>query len=548
VTLRNNLLHNTLQRYRGIAIFGPSGSGKTLTARLISEVNTGFLSLEASTDVVGPLSKLTDLPKLVEALLPFLVLHTSPVDRSSKSPAHLTRERARSVYLELSARYGPDWVGRLIVGLSAFHKRSVVVAGVRGFENAAFLKSQGYLLVYLYGSTEALAARQSARDATLISDALQDQQVEAAAYRTSEIQSISHLALDSTVIGARAIVSTICSRFDARECLTCVNSTANSTISFGSEGICANCQNFAQGISHFRRDEDLRFLTSFRDKNGKYDAMVGMSGGKDSSATAYLLQTLGFRPLGFTFDIGYYPEHLFQRASAVAAGLGIDHKVIPIKKYITAASLQSYKLTADLFDASESPDLAKKFSILYGLGRANYSVKHSTPMPFVRSCVLCRKTVIPAYYAEAIRHGVRLVVLGMNEWTHLSQRVGSNKSVISGIRKLQPFAGCDPVYVAHLPFILGLTKDSLQHILDGLGWVQPAGEDLIESNSNSCLFARAAEGMAYRMLGFHPDETRLAREVTVGFIEKADARRALEKVHTFQKSVRQVLSEAGILT
>ena len=49
------------------------------------------------------------------------------------------------------------------------------------------------------------------------------------------------------------------------------------------------------------------------------------------------------------------------------------------------------------------------------------------------------------------------------------------------------------------------------------------------------------------MLGFHPDATRLAREVTVGFISKKQAKLALNKIHNYNKSVRQVLKEAGII-
>jgi len=49
------------------------------------------------------------------------------------------------------------------------------------------------------------------------------------------------------------------------------------------------------------------------------------------------------------------------------------------------------------------------------------------------------------------------------------------------------------------------------------------------------------------MLGFHPDSTRLAREVTVGFITKKQARLALDKVHRYNQGVGQVLKQAGII-
>ena len=49
------------------------------------------------------------------------------------------------------------------------------------------------------------------------------------------------------------------------------------------------------------------------------------------------------------------------------------------------------------------------------------------------------------------------------------------------------------------------------------------------------------------MLGFHPDSTRLAREVTVGFITKKQAHLALKKTHIYCRSVKRVLKQAGII-
>ena len=80
-----------------------------------------------------------------------------------------------------------------------------------------------------------------------------------------------------------------------------------------------------------------------------------------------------------------------------------------------------------------------------------------------------------------------------------------------------------------------------------MGWKIPKGESLIESNSNSCLFARAAENKARRLLGFHPDTTRLAREVTVGFMSKEQARKALAKVHNSEDSVQDILKKAKVV-
>ena len=206
-----------------------------------------------------------------------------------------------------------------------------------------------------------------------------------------------------------------------------------------------------------------------------------------------------------------------------------------------------FEKTAELYDEHDSLELKEKFRKWYVEGRRHYSAKCQHKIPFVRTCQLCRRLVIRSYYGEAQKHGVSVVILGINEWAGLSQDSESKKFVFSAIRKLQPFKNKPPVYIVHLPFLLQRKIKDTERILRKLGWKIPRGERLIESNSNSCLFAKAAENKARRMLGFHPDTTRLAREVTVGFFSKKQARMALEKVHNYNKSVRQVLRGAGII-
>lgn len=106
----------------------------------------------------------------------------------------------------------------------------------------------------------------------------------------------------------------------------------------------------------------------------------------------------------------------------------------------------------------------------------------------------------------------------------------------------------EPVYVVHLPFLLSTGLDDTTAILARIGWQPPGGEALVESNANSCLLSRAAEAKATRLLGFHPDTTRLAREATVGFLTREQALTALAARHDYPHTVAEVLHRAGILT
>src|SRR3989338_8827535 len=104
--------------------------------------------------------------------------------------------------------------------------------------------------------------------------------------------------------------------------------------------------------------------------------------------------------------------------------------------------------------------------------------------------------VIRAYYAETLKRGARAMILGINEWTNLSAAQIGKTYKVSGVRKLQPTKNKPAVYIFHLPFLLQRTSRQTKKILDKIGWKPPSGEDFIESNSNSCLYAPSTKPIA----------------------------------------------------
>lgn len=333
-----------------------------------------------------------------------------------------------------------------------------------------------------------------------------------------------------------------------QECRICVNSTRNPVTMLDKKGLCPTCAQYKKYFHPKRFTKELAFFNSFVGRGeSTFDIMVGISGGKDSSAMLRMLKKRGFRILAFSFDTGYYPKHIFVRARSVARRLGVDYKRIDIRKYIRPIDRRSYALMAELYDEKSSETLKEKFRRLYAEGRKkHYSVKCPHAFPFVRTCQLCRRVVIRAYVAEAVKRNISMVVLGINEWAHLSQT--GVRPTFSAIRKLKPYANRPAVYIVHSPFLFQRKASDTRKILKKMGWWKlPKGERLIESNANSCLLARAAEKKALQMLGFHPDSTRLSREITAGFITKKQAKKALRRIHESRYSVRGVLERAGIL-
>ena len=484
--------------FKGIVLFGPPASGKTTIGKNIAAILSNMEFNEASTSIIYPLVNKPIPDNFDDINL------TATID-------NIDRTTARNIYSALVEKHGDNIIGRIIDKLF----QNTIIAGVRGFENAKYLYQKGYLVVYLYAPIEILVQRNST---------LSDINAEELLYSTSKIAQYTNLSFDTTTFSINYITDFITKLFTSKECRTCVNIDFNLATPIGDNGLCIICNNYQNNFNSETSDNELQFIKSFI-TNKKYDVMVGMSGGKDSSVTAYKLLELGFTPIGFTFDIGYYPEHIMFRAAAIAKTLNIDHEIINIKNTVTNDNRQSYRLTYELYSQPYSEELSKQFREIYMENRRHYSVKYTTPMPYIRSCQLCRKTVIPAYYREAVKRGISLVVLGINEWTALSQQSG--KFMVSGIRRLQPEPDLPVVYIVHLPFLLRLSRLEMKSVLDKIGWQKPNGEEFIESNCNSCLFAAATMDKARHMLGFNPDITRLSREVTVGFITKDEAKQAL---------------------
>lgn len=319
-----------------------------------------------------------------------------------------------------------------------------------------------------------------------------------------------------------------------QECKKCVNSSKNPYIKFNEKGYCHICEVYMDFDPSLLAPE-LRFFESLIGSGkGKYDIMVGLSGGKDSSATLYRVKEMGFTPLAFTLDTGYFPDYIFRRAKNVAENkCDVDYKVISTDKYVTKKDRRSFKKMSQLYLLDDEHQFKKD----YKNGREGYK-------GVVRPCWVCRKILIRAYYAEALRHGVKAVVLGINEWTSLKKTTSRGEYKISAIRRLKPFKNKPEVHIVHFPFLMQTDLKQTKKILKKIGWNYYQN---VQSNAYSCMLANATEYQSYRNLGFHPDTTRLAREVTVGFLTKTDAEKALKRPKKPAYTLQKVLEKAKLV-
>lgn len=115
-------------------------------------------------------------------------------------------------------------------------------------------------------------------------------------------------------------------------CTRCVMDTTDPEITFDDRGVCHHCHEYDRMTKvtinsgeQGRRKLDEHVSRIKSDGVGKrYDCVIGVSGGVDSTFVAYTVKQLGLRPLAVHLDNGWDSEIAVGNISAALQKLGID--------------------------------------------------------------------------------------------------------------------------------------------------------------------------------------------------------------------------------
>lgn len=116
------------------------------------------------------------------------------------------------------------------------------------------------------------------------------------------------------------------------ECSKCIMDSFNDPdIKFDENGICNHCSQFDVAFNKFPKGSEKKLaLESMIDKikknglNKKYDCLLGVSGGVDSSYLAYLCKLYDLRPLIIHFDNGWNSELAANNIQHILSKLQFD--------------------------------------------------------------------------------------------------------------------------------------------------------------------------------------------------------------------------------
>ena len=172
-----------------------------------------------------------------------------------------------------------------------------------------------------------------------------------------------------------------------RICTRCVMDTTDPDIEFDQDGVCNHCRNYEETAQKrlFLGEGGQRMLNQLvnemkrKDRKKRYDCIIGVSGGVDSTYTAYIVKRLGLWPLAVHLDNGWDSE------------LAVSN----IKEALTKLDIDLY---THVLDWEEFKDLQ------LALLRAS--------VPDVE--ILTDHAISAALYQVAVKEGVQYIITGSN--------------------------------------------------------------------------------------------------------------------------------------
>ncbi|NLK37503.1 MAG: N-acetyl sugar amidotransferase [Epulopiscium sp.] len=305
-------------------------------------------------------------------------------------------------------------------------------------------------------------------------------------------------------------------------CANCVMNTTDSKIQFDEKGYCDHCNNFYKKIlPNWHPDEtgarELDKIVSDIKRHGKgkkYDCLIGLSGGVDSSYLVYLAKKkLGLRPLVFCVDTGW--------------NLDIANK--NVERLIQELNLDVY---TEVVDWEEMKDLQLAF------------IKSQVPHQDIPQ----DHAIFAALYNFAAKNGFKYVLTGANfstecirepiEWAYvndLTQIKDIHKKF--GTRPLEKFPMCGMFrYRLYYRYVKGMTivqplnlipyvkEDAVKELNERFGWEKYPNKHFEN------VFTRFYEGYWLpRKFGYDKRRAHLSSLIVTGQLTREEALEILKE-------------------
>lgn len=328
---------------------------------------------------------------------------------------------------------------------------------------------------------------------------------------------------------------------DYQICTRCVMDTSDKDINFDENGVCNHCRSYEEKLKKYvltgkeaeKKLWEIAEKIKERGKTKKYDCLLGLSGGTDSTYVAYVVKKLGLRPLIVHLDNGWNSRTSVGNIKNIVKKLGFDLYTYVID-WDEFRELQLAYLRASVVDIEFLTDHAIK-AILYKVA-SDRGIKE-----IITGTNIVTEGMMPKSW-----------VYSKNDVSNLKDIVGKFSSVkiktfpvmgfykqlyyhfIKGIRTIQ--------ILNYVPYIKKDAKDILKK---ELGWV-----DYGDKHGESVFTSFYQKYILIKKFGIDKRRPHLSTLICAGQITREEAIKEIEKSpyteQELKKEKEYVMKKFGI--
>jgi acyl-CoA synthetase (AMP-forming)/AMP-acid ligase II/aryl carrier-like protein len=351
---------------------------------------------------------------------------------------------------------------------------------------------------------------------------------------------LSHPDINECVVMASAGKDHSEQKQEETFCMECGLSSKYPDARFDANGVCNLCNSYKPNKprvdEYFRNMDDLSALikTIKQRRRGDYDALVLVSGGKDSTYTLSKLVDLGLKVYAFSLDNGFLADQAKQNIDYVCGALGVErhYATTPHMNSIFADSLDRYSNVCDgCFKTIYN--LSLKFAADHDIDYIFTGLSRGQLFETRFNNELFSEFSLPPEKIDDMVEAARIQYHAVKDApnTLLCIEDANNGTLASKISIIDFFRYCDVEL-----------SDMMEYLKSRIGWVRPADT----GRSTNCLINDTGIHVHKLEKGFHNYSLPYSWDVRLGHKKRQDVLDELNDEIDLE-NVNSLLKEIGYL-
>lgn len=329
------------------------------------------------------------------------------------------------------------------------------------------------------------------------------------------------------VQGKAAIKKTLLRIMDMQRCSRCILPVSWPGADFDKNGVCGYCRDF-KPFAPQGREALQHIVDAARTAGGKYDCIVPLSGGRDSTFVLYYAkEELGLRPIAINFDNETKHPQAQQNMEKACAILGVDLEVVQSRFGIAQKLLRAnVRVGLPLGLATLSCNVCRQCTIGYTSAPLMKAEQYHVPLVLwgastAESTSGQRKK---ALNAEIKSRFLKLLSphMFLSEYYSFIQRcelrVPGNSIFSRNLPKLKNSAIREIKFFDYVTWDRALIKET---IMDKLEWRKPDGA--VSSWRTDCTLHELVNYVCIKMLGCTNDCLGYCNMIRAGQMSREEA-------------------------